>query len=49
MLTITKKIKFCGQKTIRYLFRSNLKIYENKLIGADQSNNFIFLICIQVK
>ena len=29
-------------KNYKIPFRSNLKIYENKLIGADQSNNLYF-------
>ena len=42
MLTITKKNKILWAKNYKIPFRSNLKIYENKLIGADQSNNLYF-------
>ena len=42
ILTIIKIIKFCGPKITKFLFRSNLKIFENNLIGANQNNNFYF-------
>ena len=42
ILTIIKIIKFCGPKITKIPFRSNLKIFENNLIGANQNNNFYF-------
>ena len=37
-----EKNKILWAKNYKIPFRSNLKIYENKLIGADQSNNLYF-------
>ena len=42
MLMIIKKIKLLWAKNYKIPFRSNLKIYKNKLIAANQNNNLFF-------
>ena len=39
-----KKNKIVWARNIKIPFRSNLKIKNNKLIAADESNNIYFLI-----
>ena len=43
MPSITMMPNYYGLKILRYLFRSNIKIIENKIITADQDNTLYIL------
>ena len=42
MHIIIKKIKLLWAKNYKIPFRSNIKIYKNKIIIANQNNNIFF-------